>query len=182
MEAKRRKRHLVWILTLAIFPLTAIAQHTEETPSCKQFAQNFYSWYVPLTQKETNIPAFAVALQHRPAVFDPLLLRALKADFQAQQQAKGELVGIDFDPFVGSQDPTDRYDLRNIRVSGDRCSVEVWRNSPNDTSQKSEKPDAVAKLSRRSGRWFFEDFQYPDMNAALMQVLDTLRKERQSKR
>ena len=56
-----------------------------------------------------------IAVQRKAGLFNPDLVRALKIDSEAQSRAKGELVGIDFDPFVGSQDPADRYEAtRNV--------------------------------------------------------------------
>src|SRR5271165_4902819 len=131
-------------------------------PSCLRFAQEFYDWYAPITQKEMGTPAWDIALQKRRDEFGAPLVRALKADSEAQARAKGELVGLDFDPFVNSQDPADHYEARPRAVKGTNCSVEVWRASPNDTAEKSAKPAVIAELALAKGRWFFVNFRYPD--------------------
>jgi hypothetical protein len=181
MDLKARIIHLVCFVVLATISIPALAQagsNANELSSCRQFAQSFYSWYVPFTQQRLKHPASDVALQRKTAVFAPALLRALRADSQAQRRAKGELVGIDFDPFVASQDPADHYDTRKITVKDHKCFVEVWRNSPNDNSAKSGKPDVIAEISEQTGQWQFVNFRYPDLNSDLITILAALRKER----
>ena len=171
----------IWCVVLATASRYAVAQvstHPEETSSCRQFAQAFYDWYVPFTQKRMNGPASDIALKRKADMFSQELLRALKIDSGAQARAKGELVGIDFDPFVGSQDPAGHYEARRVTWRGDRCSVEVWPASPTDTAAKSEKPDVVAELVQEKGHWQFLNFHYPDLKADLVSVLARLREDR----
>jgi hypothetical protein len=177
MGSKCRGAYLFCFVALAISSIAASPQ-SDAALSCKQFAQSFYTWYVPLTQTTLDHPPFETALERKAAVFAPELLQALRADAQAQRRAKGEIVGIDFDPFVGGQDPADHYDTRNMTLRADKCVIEVWRDSPNDTSAKSNQPDVVAELSKRAGRWQFTNFRYPSVNANLIAVLSSLRKER----
>src|SRR5437868_8560176 len=70
----------------------------QEISGCLRFAQEFYSWYVPFTQKHLNGPASDVAIRRKPAAFTTELLRALKSDSETQTRSRGEIVGIDFDP------------------------------------------------------------------------------------
>ena len=53
-------------------------------------------------------------------MFNPALLQALKLDSEAAARAKGEIVGIDFDPFVGGQDADDHYEARRVTWEGTR--------------------------------------------------------------
>jgi hypothetical protein len=155
----------LFCLLIVLGSLSARAQQSAQrqgSPSCLQFAQGFYDWYAPITQKETGTPAWDIALHKRRDAFSSQLFRALKADSEAQARAKGELVGLDFDPFVNSQDPADHYEARQHAVKDNRCSVEVWRASPNDTAAKSAKPAVIAALALVRGHWFFVNFQYPD--------------------
>jgi len=163
----------IWCAVFAITSGSAMAQAPSgaDEISCRRFAQAFYDWYAPFTQKRLNGPAWDVALQHNADAFAPDLLQALKLDTEAQAQANGEIVGIDFDPFVGSQDPAGRYEARRVTLQENRCSVEVWRASPNDTAAKSEKPEALAELIRDKGHWRFSNFRYPDVNANLVSRL-----------
>jgi hypothetical protein len=152
----------------------------DEGAACRQFAQSFYDWYVPLTQKEGSGLPWNVVLERKGDVLAPDLFQGLKVDSDAQAQAKGDLVGIDFDPFVGSQDPSDRYEARRVTWTGDRCSVEVWPASPADTAEKTTKPDVIAELAREKGRWRFHNFRYPELKSDLLGVLAQLREDRRS--
>ena len=145
-----------------------------DASSCRSAATEFYQWYVPLLGKRSNGPAWDVALQHRSPMFSPELLQALKSDSETQRRAKGEIVGIDFDPFVGGQDPADHYEVRRITLQDRSCLVEVW-STPSDTRIR---PDVIAELSYQNGRWRFLNFRYPDENTDLVTVLMQLRKSR----
>jgi hypothetical protein len=168
------------VLSFSVF--TPSQTDSTRASSCKQFAESFYSWYVPFTQKNFQRPAFEIALEKRPTAFSPELLLALRADAQAQRGAKGEIVGIDFDPFVGSQDPARHYDARKATLRGEVCLVEVWRDLPSDNSAKSDEPDVVAEISNQTGQWHFDNFQYPSLKADLKQVLISLQDERRKHR
>ncbi len=154
------------------------APQSPESSSCQRFAQQFYDWYVPFTQKRLHMPASNVALQRRAVVFSPQLLHALRIDSEAQARAKGELVGLDFDPFLGSQDPADHYEARQATVKNGTCSVGVWRASSTDTAEKMDKPEAVAELKQQNGGWRFVNFTYPIGGPDLLQLLANLRQER----
>jgi hypothetical protein len=161
--------------------ILATAQRTEQpdASSCRRFAQQFYDWYAPLTQKEAATPSWDVALEQKSELFSAQLVKLLKADSLARSKAQGELVGLDFDPFVGGQDPADHYDVRRVSVkSGTNCFVQVWRNSPNDTSEKSLKPDVVAALLLGNANWHFVNFRYPAVNTDLLKTLAQLRRDR----
>ena len=181
MDNRSRIFPVVWLVAITMISTASIAQDAsrpEDVSSCRNFAQSFYSWYVPLTKKRLNRHAFEVAIERKATVFAPVLLRALKGDAEAQQKVSDDIVGIDFDPFVGSQDPADHYDTREVTAKADSCQVEVRRNSGRATSAKSAKSDVLADLSRRAGRWQFDNFRYPDLNTDLLTVLETLRKQR----
>ena len=174
---------VVLLLIAASSPVCVVAQSSQgnEDSSCRRFTQEFYDWYAPLVQ-DISPNAVSVArhkIRDRELeVLSPRLLRALRADNEAQERAKGELVGLDFDPFVGSQDPADHYEAGKSHLEGNRCSVEVWSASRNDAAEKSDKPDVVAVLAQESGRWRFVNFKYPQLNSDLLSELAELAKER----
>ena len=124
------------------------------------------------------MPAFDVALQREPSVFSIDLLHALKIDSEAQARAKGELVGLDFDPFLGSQDPASHYEARHAAMTGATCSIEVWRATPTDTAAKMDRPEAVAELKRLNHQWQFVNFRYAVGGPDLLHLLANLREER----
>jgi len=96
----------------------------------------------------------------------------------ASAHAKGDLVGLDFDPFLSSQDPATHYDVRAATFRNNKCSVEIWSASPSDPAAKSRKPDAIADVILEQGHWKFQNFHYPDLNTDLLTVLANLRQER----
>jgi hypothetical protein len=168
-----------WFAIIAIFSGPVIAQvpvRQPESSACRKFVQEFYDWYQPLMQKRAQQPAWNLALQRKPEAFNSDLLKALKIDSEASAHAKGDIVGLDFDPFVGGQDPAGHYQARGVSWQGERCSVEVWPASP---APKSGKPDAIAEVVLASGNWEFQNFRYPESNSNLVSVLAELRAERQ---
>jgi hypothetical protein len=113
-------------------------------------------------------------------MFSAKLFRALKADREAQANS-GEIVGLDFDPFIGSQDPGDpgdRYEVRRVSRQGNRCSAEVWFSSRANKREISGSPEVVAELALENGKWRFVNFGYPSLNADLLSVLQALREDR----
>ncbi len=179
-----KRRTPVLCLSCSILLLSTGCKNTqartgaEESAACRQFAQSFYEWYAPLTQKEGGDSASDIVLQRKAAVLSDDLFKALKADSDAQTAAKGDLVGIDFDPFVSSQDPADHYEARAAKWTGGRCLVEVWRASPNDRVEKTGKPAVIAELARENGQWRFLNLRYPGLNTDLVSVLSQLREDR----
>ena len=149
---------------------TAQAPARADQDSCRRFVQAFYDWYGPLTRKETSAPTWERALREKRDDFTPELWQALENDARAQAQAQGDIVGIDFDPFLGSQDPAAHYRVRQVTVQGGKCSAGIT--------------NAVVELIYSSGRWRFTDFRYPelktDLTAVLAQTADDRRKDHHS--
>jgi len=96
------------------------------------FVQSFYNWYLNKQDLDT-------AIQRKPELFDPILLRALQDDATARFRAVGEIDGLDFDPSLNSQDPSTHFKVTGangslVRVIGyekqmsqprERLSVQV---------------------------------------------------------
>jgi hypothetical protein len=182
---RRPFRHFstTFLFLIAVWWPQGFTQQTSEQDrsSCKRFTQEFYDWYAPLVQIDSHSRYKNVERQIREReskVLTPKLLQALRADEQAQVRVKDQIVGLDFDPYVGGQDPADHYEARKLTLQGNTCSVEVWRSSPNDDSEKSDKPDVVAELVQQDHQWRFANFKYPQVNADLLSVLADMAKER----
>ncbi|MGH9864892.1 MAG: hypothetical protein ACRD4H_05690 [Candidatus Acidiferrales bacterium] len=141
----------------------------------RDFVQRFYDWYVPRALKENAGPSSDLALKYRSYVFSPELFRALKKDSNSSKKADGEVVGLDFDPFLNSQDPGDRYEVGKVTHEGDSYRVEVygvW------SGKKSETPDVVPDLVLKNGRWLFINFYYPNLQRDLVSILKALAEDR----
>jgi hypothetical protein len=155
---------------------------TENSESVREFVQRFYSWYVPKAVQEHYGPASDLALKYRSHAFSSELLRALKEDSEAQARVKGVIVGLDFDPFLNTQDPCEGYELGNVTRKGNDYWVEVYSVC---SGKQSEHPDVVCVVGRKNGNWVFVNFLYKNMmkeypnSADLLAVLKLLREERQ---
>ena len=125
--------------------------------SCGNFGREFYDWYVPQALKENVGPPWDIALKDKSRAFSPELLRLLRGDSKAQAKVAGEIVFLDFDPFLSSQDPAERYVLGTITSKADRCWVEIHSIS---SGKKIDKPDVVPELMLKAGRWLFVNFHY----------------------
>jgi hypothetical protein len=83
------------------YALNAQAKDAQKTPaSLRGFVQGFYDWYVPKALGDNAGPAWDLVLRSRSSDLSPQLVQALREDLTAQAKAKGEIVGLDFDPFL----------------------------------------------------------------------------------
>src|SRR5665213_2174367 len=85
--------------------------------SARAFVTAFYKWYVPHALKDSTEPTWHIALREKRYSFDSQLLQLLQADSAAQAKCE-DLVGLDFDPFLNSQDPAPRYKVGEIKSEG----------------------------------------------------------------
>jgi len=152
----------------------------DPSDSARLFVQKFYDWYIPGSLKAfgTKKP---FSWQQRPADFDPKLFRALKADEDAQAKVPGDIVGLDWDPFVANQDPCERNTARKVRKNRDVYLVDV-HNVCN--GQEDKKVHVVAEVARENGHWVFVNFRYPaeqsgEKDSDLLAILKALREDRQ---
>lgn len=166
-------------LLLAAFlcgPQARVESKGRTAEAVKDFAQGFYSWYVPEALKTEETPAWSVALKYKRSAFSPALFRALKEDSDAQAKASGEIVGLDFDPFLNTQDPCDRYEVGAVTSQKAGYRVDIYGVC---SGKRNEKPDVVAELARRDGSWAFTNFLYPAIHRDLLSTLRSLQEERQ---
>ena len=135
--------------------------------------QDFYNWHVA---HGTN---FEKTFKLKRSVLLPELGNALAADLAASKKNADEIVGLDFDPFTNSQDPSPRYRVEKTEVVGPRCLAEV-HGVPSD---RKGQPDATAELQFAKGTWKFVNFHYGRENGPknenLLSILHTLERERQ---
>src|SRR5262249_9672149 len=126
--------------------------------SCRSFVQNFYNWYLRLAEKEDKDECSSdAAIRIKPKAFSSELSRQLKLDSQAQAKVHGEIVGLDFDPFLGAQNTAERHSVGKITPRGSTYWAEVygqWNGKMN------VKPDVVPEVAFQNGRWFFVNFHY----------------------
>jgi hypothetical protein len=167
------RRTLPFLLAFAVAALQA--QEAKSEDSVRKFAQDFYRWYVPIAAKGNEGTPFAIAIKQRPSSFSPQLLQALQDDAGAQAKAVGEMVGLDFDPFLNSQDPSNHYVIGSINLKNDGYWVDIH-------TSKSEKAHAktsvIAVVNQSGGHWFFSNFRFPN-GGDLLETLEALKHDRQ---
>lgn len=178
---------LVWSLATAVsLAQGAKSGSSDVDGSCRDFVQAYYDWYVPkinaaleTAHKTRKPPARDLGLGYKDGAFSAELIRALREDFDAQAKVRGEIVGLDFDPFLGSQDPCERYVAESVTPKGGSYWVEVFDIC---SGKKSDKPSVIPELQQRAGQWVFTNFHYgkaawsDDVN--LLSTLKTLKEER----
>jgi len=176
------------MILLAVHLYAVLAVQTQKGPvhppsraevaSVRRFARTFYDWYAPKSNADSPSDAEHLALSTRPAAFSPELRNALLEDWTAQSKVTGEIVGIDWDPFLGGQDPASRYWVRKIQHNGQTWLVSVW----SSYGKQSHAPDVIAQVEKSGGKngWCFTDFFYPHApGSGLLDSLRLLKKERE---
>jgi len=151
--------------------------------SAQHFVQAFYDWYIPGLLKSFSTRN-SFSWQERAADFDQRLFRALKEDDDAQAKAPGEIVGLDYDPFVNNQDPCEHNRARGVRKNGEAYFVDV-HNICN--GKEDEQVHVIAEVARKNDRWVFVNFHYPadrpgGKEIDLLTILRSLSEDRQKTR
>ena len=174
---------IICCLLLMILACSLGAQDQDATSrSAHDFVQQFYSWYVPKVLNDHHGLASDLALKDKGDEFSPELFQALKQDSDAQSKVEGYIVGLDFDPFLKTQDPCERYELGRVTQTGSTYWVEVYGIC---SGKKNAKPDVTCEVGQRDSRWEFVNFHYENLtkdypnSADLLATLKLLSKERQ---
>lgn len=128
--------------------------------SCRTFVQEFYDWYSKPVKSRRGLPDRERydedVLRERPYVLDESLYRLLKSDRDCIKKTKG-ICNLDFDPFYNSQDPSQKYLVKEVHLAGARCKAPMME--MNDGAlYKATRVQPV--LEWRSGRWVFVNFDY----------------------
>jgi hypothetical protein len=161
------------VLLIAMFlGANSMAFAGQSSPS--QFVQSFYDWYVAL--KDNRQPSELVALRTRREMFDRKLVAELEADFRAAAEVRDYVVGLDFDPFLNSQDPASKYFIGTSSQRGNIYTVSVY-STPTRTARTV--PDVVVELERNGGSWRMMNFDYPGQKSDLKSDLRLLRQNRE---
>jgi hypothetical protein len=145
-----------------------------EIMAVEPFVSSFYGWYSATAASHDKGPACRVALKRRPELFGKRLLKALSDDLAAQAKVHGEIVGIDWNPFLCSQDPYEQYRVGQISPREGKYYVDV--HSLQD-GVPSTTPDVVAIVGAEGNKLVFLDFQNPD-GVSLLLTLQRLKQSR----
>jgi len=165
---------IVLFLAISATPMLRSQTPSRDETSCRLFVQRFYDWYLALDARHEKTSDARTtmddALRLRPDWFDGSLLRLLKEDSAAQAKAN-EIVGLDFDPFFFSQDPSSKFEARRATIKDGHCRVAVVGVEQGAVGERVE-PELVF----RNGRWVIVNFHYSGSD--LIHILKTLREER----
>jgi hypothetical protein len=172
------KNLLIALGCVLVFPLLTIgveaAPPDKDAAAARAFVQGFYNWYVPKALNPGNDPVWESMFKARKPVLSGDLMRALSEDDKAARGSPDEVVGLDFDPFLNSQDPGQRYVAGNVVAKNGDYFVEV---RAVQSGKMSKTPDVIAELVKSKGDWMFVNFQYPG-NGDLLSTLKSLAAER----
>lgn len=127
--------------------------------SCKVFVQKFYDWYWNQFADEVDDPKFDTRklhvyddpLQLKPPVLSKELARLIEKDRQASRAAGGDIVSLDFDPFLNSNGPVGKYTVRKVEVLDGACQANI---------EGGHGVREVAELKKSGSGWLFANFQY----------------------
>jgi hypothetical protein len=147
--------------------------------ACKAYVQKFFDYYLKEAGRESKETADIRAIKSKNFAFSEELKTQLKADDAAAAKSPGEIVGLDFDPFLNSQEQPEHYVAEKVSHKGDHYLVSVYSVSG---GKKEAKPAVTPELELKNKQWTFVNFHYdksdvPD-NENLLLILKALRAER----
>jgi hypothetical protein len=141
--------------------------------SCKAYVQKFYDWYMKAAFEEKADPAFNRALNRKAFAFSPGLAKLLKDDLAASAASPNEIVGLDWDPFVGGQDLPHHYTIKKISFVKPNCQATVEAKDPD-----SQAITVIPVLRQDKAGWQFVNFLYPEEKRDLVRSLKLLADDR----
>ncbi|MES1195705.1 MAG: hypothetical protein ABUL58_02025 [Steroidobacter sp.] len=140
------------------------------------FVQDFYDWYSPLAFREKNSLPWESALRQREELFSLKLVYALKRDSLATSNIDGTYTGLDFDPFLNTDNSCEHYLVGQVLEYTKNFRAEI---QPVCNGKLHPKATVYAEIVFKKNHWQFTNFYYPE-GRDLFQVLAELRKERRN--
>lgn len=132
---------------------------TDIQRSCLYFVQQFYDWYVPIAYNayESGIVAADIAMDKKSNVFGRELLELLRKERLIRERSTETIEGLDFDPFLSTQDPWPKYIVDGVVQEGGRYFVYIYGV---EKSKKSKHPNVIVELELSNDKWTFVNFHY----------------------
>ncbi|TLU51666.1 MAG: DUF3828 domain-containing protein [Chlorobium sp.] len=168
-----RKRLFSLTILLACFiacSTLGIAQVLTPQDSVRKFVQEFYDWYGIISHKNSKIAPDVRAITEKAKMFSPKLIVALKEDYEASSKHPEEIVGLDWDPFLCSQELEDRYQVGDIKKQGKNYLIELYGVSG---GKRNPEPNVIAEVAQIGTQWIFVNFRSPhggDMQSDLKKL------------
>ncbi len=160
------KRALCLLVAVSMVAFSGMKLLNAQSASARAFVSSFYNWYAPLALQDHAEPTWHIPLREKKTEFDPTLVRLLQADVAAQSKCE-DLVGLDFDPFLNSQDPSEKYEVGDIKQQGDMFTADIFSVQ---AGERNRKPDVIASFKKRGDGWLFLNFYYSN-GGDLMAIL-----------
>lgn len=91
-------------------------------------------------------------------MFSAKVIASLKEDFEASSKHPEEIVGLDWDPFLCSQELEDRYEAAGIKKQGQNYLVNVYGVSG---GKRNPEPNVIAEVAQSGDHWIFVNFHSP---------------------
>jgi hypothetical protein len=148
------------MLLAGFFVLSSLgfAQVPEPQESVRKFVQEFYYWYGIVSHKNSKLPSDERAIKEKPKMFSSKLIASLKEDYEASSKHPEEIVGLDWDPFLCSQELDDRYEVGDIKRQGQNYLVKLYGVSG---GKRNPEPNVIAEVAKRGDHWIFVNFHSP---------------------
>jgi hypothetical protein len=147
--------------------------------SCRRFIETSYAGFAARASLHGPVPALEWVLGYEPRIFNSDLFLQLREDSEAQKKAGGDIVGLDFDPFLACQDCDGPYKVEKTELRDCRCWAEVHSV---DEKGESPAPRVIPELMLKDGKWVFVNFHYPNPERPefenLLSLLKSLREYR----
>lgn len=136
--------------------------------SAEAATRAFYSWYAPKALAPRDQPAWAEALKEKPTAVSARLRKLLQADLNRKALSRGVVVGIDFEPFFGSQDVCANFTIKTLNSRENSYLVEV---SPICDREVHQPPVIVLLIQSKDGL-VIDDVEYRDFGTlrALLRI------------
>lgn len=128
-------------------------------PAALTFVASFYDWFAAPQASGGGDRTFARVLEERAASLDAPLLAALREDRAAAERSRGELVGLEFEPFTANQDPCEAYSLGEAGQAAGRIRVPIFSVC---NGQRLDAPSVTVEVERREARWVITNVFYAD--------------------
>jgi len=138
--------------------------------SARNFVDHFYGLYLTELVDDDDNPSPYDAVESQGRLFNPILRKELKDYFDAPDDSD-EISGLDFDPFLYSQDPCQEYEVGDAAMRRAAIWVPVYGVCD---GKKHEKPDLYAEVAPAKSGWQFVNFHYPN-GGNLLAILKSLR-------
>jgi hypothetical protein len=130
-----------------------------EERSCQAFVQKFYDWYWNQFADKVDDPKFDSkklhsyydALRLNPPVLSQELTKLIEKDVAASKAAGGDIVNLDFDPFLNSNGPDGVYAVKSVGIVKGLCRAAI---------EGGHGTHMVTELRRNGPAWIFVNFRY----------------------